>query len=688
MKISLKWLKEFVDVSAPPQKLAQELRGIGLNVESIESSGDGILLDIEITTNRPDCLNHYGVARELAAARRTRLKPLKFKLKEASSPARNAASIKIADPKLCHRYCARVIRNVRIGPSPRWLAKRLEAVGVRTINNVTDVTNYVLMELGHPLHAFDLDRLREKKIIVRRARNGESLRTLDEEERKLTKDALVIADAERPVALAGIMGGEETGISSGTQSVLLESAWFDPVSIRFTAKRQGLRSEASYRFERGADIEMAPRAIDRAAELIAELSGGEILKGILDVYPTRRRPPRISLTEKDIGRLLGIQPARKEIERILRGLEFQLGARSAGSWHVTPPSFRPDIHGTADLVEEVARHVGYDNLPSRLRPAPPRPERDTAREFDLRLYERLTGLGYAEIIAYPMVDPEENARFTDRPPVPLENPLSQEASVMRSSALPGMLRALKWNLDRDRKFLQLFEKGKTYTARPNRKGLPDERWVLTLGLTGERLSQSVHEKPRKADFFDLKGDIESLLGIYGIGSLDWQPGAPTHYNPELSARLLTRGENLGVCGQLNSTLENQYKLRQPAFVAEIDLERLITLGLTTPRFSRFSRFPSVPRDFSLIVPDGTRYGEIAQAIEQTGIGDIRSIQPLDHSIRPLDQFPASEGVKSYSLLVRVTFQNRDRTLTSDEVAQSSRKILDALEAISVRIRSA
>ena len=681
MKISLKWLKEFVDVSASPQKLARKLRGIGLNVEAIESSGDGTVLEIEITTNRPDCLNHYGVARELAAACRGRLKPLEIKLRETRTPARKEASIKIADPRLCHRYCGRVIRNVHVGPSPKWLAKRLEAVGVRAINNVTDVTNYVLMELGHPLHAFNLDRLEGKKIIVRRAQNGETLRTLDGENRELTRDALVIADRERPVALAGIMGGEETGISDGTHSVLLESAWFDPVSIRFTARRQGLRSEASYRFERGADIEMAPRAIDRAAELIAQLAGGEVLKGILDVYPTRRRPPRISLTEKEIVRLLGMQPSRKEIERILRSLGFQAKAGAGGSWQVTPPSFRPDIGSTVDLVEEVARHVGYDNLPSRLRPAPPRIERNTAREFDLRLYERLTGLGYGEIITYPMVDPEENARFTDRPPVPLENPLSQEASVMRSSPLPGMLRALKWNLDRDRKNLQLFEKGKTYTARSKGKGLPEERWVLTLGLTGGRRLPSVHESSREADYFDLKGDIESLIEIFSATPLEWGSGAPGYFDRNRSARLLARGETLAVCGRLDLSIETEYKLRQPVLIAEIGLERLITWGLTSPRFRSFSRFPALERDFSLTVPDGTSYGEIAQAIERTGIREIRSVQPLDH-------FPGGEGTKSSSLLVRVSFQSADRTLTSDEITQSSRKILDALEAISVRIRSA
>ncbi len=682
MQISLKWLKEFVDVSVPPEKLAEELRSVGLNVESVSLGADDIILDIEITTNRPDCLNHYGVAREFAVTQRSCLNPLKISLDEANTSACDAISIKIADPDLCHRYCGRVIQNVRIGPSPKWLARRLESIGVRAINNVTDVTNYVLMELGHPLHAFDINRLTEKKIIVRRAHNGESLRTLDGQEKRLTRDSLVIADALQPVALAGIMGGEHTGISDETKSILLESAWFDPVSIRSTTKQQGLRSEASFRFERGADINMAPKAIDRAATLITKLAGGEILEGILDIYPTKQQRMRIPLTEKEILRVLGIQPERKEIERILRGLGFQLVAQSATSWQVTPPSFRPDIHGTIDLIEEVARHIGYDKLPSNLRLVPPRPVRDVTRELDLRLYERLTGLGYSEIINYPMVDPEENARFVgaNQPPVPLENPLSQEASVMRSTAIPGMLHALKRNLDRDQRNLQFFEKGKTYVARINHEGLPNENWVLTLGLTGERPSLSVHEGPREIDFFDLKGDIESLVKIFSLPDSEWQGTTPSYYDQGQSACLVAGNETLVNCGKLNKAVQDRYKFRSSVQVAEINLGRLIALGLAPQCFKEFSRFPAVERDFSLTVPNGKSYGEITKAIKQTKISDILSIQPLD-------QFSGGEEKETYSLLIRVIFQNQERTFTSNEVAQFSKKILGALERISVRIRS-
>ncbi len=686
MKISLAWLREFVQIPADLPGLTQGLRGIGLGVELVSTSGADTILDIEVTTNRPDCLNHYGVAREVAALYRTRLKPLEIQLTESSQPTEQEASLEIVEPSLCRRYCGRVIQNVRIGPSPAWLTRRLEAAGIRAINNVTDVTNYVLMELGHPLHAFDLNRLREKKIVVRRAKPGERLVTLDGIERKLGTDNLVIADASVPVALAGIMGGEATGIAADTRSVLLESAWFDPVSVRFTAKAHALRTEASYRFERGADVEMAPRALDRAAKLIAELAGGEILRGILDDYPNPLPRVSIPFAGNTIKRTLGILPPDGEIERILRSLGFQREAQTGGGWRFTPPSFRADVSGPVDLVEEVARHVGYDNLPSRLRPAPPRLDRNNSRQLELELYARLRGLGYSEIIAYPMIDPEENARFTDRPPVKLENPLSEEASVMRSSGLPGMLRALKWNLDRDQRNLQLFEIGKTYSARP--AGLPEEREVLTLGLTSERVSQTPYVSSQSTSFLDLKGDLDSLLNIFNLPSVEWEfneNSCPYRYFHKLRrARLVANNETLAVCGEISEECKERYKVRRyTVFAAEIDLERLRACGLQTPRFRPFPKFPAVERDLSLLVPGKMPYQQIVQAIEPARIANVRSLQPLE-------RLPGGgRGVPSdhYSLLLRVTFQSSERTLTGEEVAASSRKILECLEKISVRLRS-
>jgi len=355
MKISLNWLKEFVEVTAEPKKLKGDLKALGLGAETVTALGDDSIFDLEITTNRPDCLSHYGVAREVATFYRTSLKPIEVAINESGSPATNAASIEITAPDLCARYCGRVIQNVQVKPSPPWLAQRLESVGQRPINNVADVTNYVLMELGHPLHAFDLARLRENKIIVRSARPGEHLRTLDGVDRKLTADHLVIADGKLPVALAGVMGGEESEISPVTKSVLLESAWFEPSSVRRTAKSFGMHTEASHRFERGADIQMAPLALDRAAALIAELAGGEILPGVIDVCPRPYSERELTLHPREIRRILGSDFPSEEIEYILRALGCTV-ARKKGAehWLVFRPSWRLDITREVDFIEEIA----------------------------------------------------------------------------------------------------------------------------------------------------------------------------------------------------------------------------------------------------------------------------------------------------------------------------------------------
>ncbi|MBI4165944.1 MAG: phenylalanine--tRNA ligase subunit beta, partial [Acidobacteria bacterium] len=483
MKISLNWLKEFVDVSVAPRELRRDLTMIGLNTESCVEAGDDWVLDVEVTTNRPDCLSHYGIAREVATLYRKPLKPLKFPAKETDPPASGRISIEIADPELCARYCGRVMENVQVRPSPAWLAKRLETIGQRPINNVADATNYALMELGHPLHAFDLERIRDRKIIVRRAKSGEHLKTLDDVDRTLTAEQLVIADAQRAVALAGVMGGEESEISNSTRHVLLESAWFKPTSIRHTAKSQGMHTEASHRFERGADIEMAALAIDRTSALIQEIAGGEIRKGIVDVYTHRQVREEIVLRHSQISRVLGAELAGDRVEQILRDLGFRLERRGPGAWLVAPPTHRLDATREVDLIEEVARHYGYDRLPARVRSASPRVEKDVGREKELALTSRLVALGYREIIPSSMVDPEENSRFAERPPVILANPLSQEASALRSTTVPSMLRALGWNLDRGQTSLRLFELGRTYS--PQQGGLADERRVLTLGLTGD-----------------------------------------------------------------------------------------------------------------------------------------------------------------------------------------------------------
>ena len=678
MKIALSWLKEFVEVPVEPRQLKRDLTMLGLGVESFTPVNDDWVFEVEVTTNRPDCLSHYGVAREMATFYRKPLKRLEVSLKESGAATTSKISIEIADPDLCARYCGRVVQNVQVKPSPEWLQRRLETLGQRPINNVADVTNYVLMELGHPLHAFDLARVGRRKIMARRARAGETLRTLDGTDRTLTAENLVIADGLRPVALAGVMGGEDSEISSATRAVLLESAWFEPMSIRRTAKAHGMHTEASHRFERGADIQMASLALDRAAALIAQLAGGEILRGMIDVFPGPPRREDLVLHRSEILRLLGAEVPWEDVERILRSLGFQTERRGTEGWRVTPPSFRLDVTREVDLVEEVARHFGYDRLPARLRPAPPRVERDISREKELALSAKLVGLGYREIIPSSMIDPAENARFADRPPVILANPLSQEASALRSTTVPSMLRALRWNLDRGQDDLRFFEIGKTYT--PRAPGLPEERWVLTLGLCGHRRPASIHESEQPLDFFDLKGDLETLLETFEVLELRFAPDGSRYHDAGLSGRFVAGEQTLSVFGQLSRDIAREYKLRQPVWLAEVDIERLTGFPLKTRAFVPFSKFPVVERDFSLVVPEQVAYRQLEEVVRGLGLEAVQSL-------RPVDVFRGGSIASGrYSLLLRITFQSLSRTLTSEEIAAASQRMLAGLAALGVHVR--
>jgi phenylalanyl-tRNA synthetase beta chain len=688
MKISLNWLKEFVDAPAGPAELKAALTGLGLGVEVFTPAGDDIVFEIEVTTNRPDCLSHLGVAREIAALYCKPLRLPRFQLQESDTAARSEVTIEISDPDLCARYCGRVIRNVNVERSPEWLARRLESVGVRSINNVADATNYVLMELGQPLHAFDLARLRESRIIVRRARPGEHLRTLDGVDHTLTSDNLVIADGKLPVALAGVMGGEESEISPATTSVLLESAWFEPVSIRRTAKAHGMHTEASHHFERGADIEVAPFAADRAAAMIAELTGGEVLANLLDVYPRPYSGVRLVLRSREILRILGTEIPGPEAERILRALGFEVQGKQECSWGVRPPSWRPDVTREVDLIEEIARVYGYDRLPSRVRPAPPRVERDTLREKELAISGRLVSLGYRETISSSMVDPAEAGTFTQRPPVQLLNPLSQEASAMRSTSIPSMLRSLRWNLDRGQMDLRLFEVGKIYT--PTAKGsLPEERRVLTLGLAGNlRLGYlpvpdaegSSHDSDRPLNFYDVKGDLEELLESFELPAPTFEAADGQYFQKGRAGRFCAGGKLLAVLGQLRDSIARDYKLRQAPWLAEVELDTLLDTPLRSPHFAPYSRFPAVERDLSLVVSERVTYRELEQAA-------LKPAQAMIQNITPVDIFRGgSLAPEHYSVLLRVTFHSLSHTLTRAEVDEAIRQILMSLTELGVQLR--
>src|SRR5712692_1842558 len=501
MKLLYNWLKEFVDVTLAPRELAERLSLAGVAVDSVEDSPAGPVFDAEISTNRPDLMGHAGVAREVAAILRTSLRQAGPTLKESTDRTDSAVRVDINCPELCGRYAARVVRSVKIQPSPDWLRQRLEALGQTSINNVVDISNYVMFETGKPVHAFDFDTIDGRRIEVRRARQGEKLRTLDGVERALAPEMCVISDGRRAVGLGGIMGGAETEISSLTRNVLIESAWFDPIAIRRAAKALGLRTEASIRFERRADVESVVPAATRTAELIQQLAGGEILAGVVDVCPMRQEEHALELSRRELLRVMGADVPDAEIEAILRALGFEparvdgnRGSRDSlvAAWKCRPASWRADVKREIDLVEEVARHYGFEKFPARLPPAKqPAVRRPYAAEEE-RLRERLVALGYQEIVAIPLVDEAHDAVFRARgvAPAKISNPLAEDASVLRSSGLVNMLRTLEWNLNRGQKNLRLFEIGRAYALEG---AAAKETRIVTLGATGQAREKNLHE---------------------------------------------------------------------------------------------------------------------------------------------------------------------------------------------------
>ena len=685
MKIVYNWLKEFVDVTAPATDLRSRLSLAGVAIDSIGEGAAGPVLDAEVTANRPDCLGHYGIAREVAAIYRLSVNPLRPKLRESSEKTASATGVDIESPDLCGRYTARVLRGVKVQPSPDWLRQRLEAIGQNSINNVVDVTNYVMFELGQPMHAFDLDKLAEERIVVRRARPGEKIRTLDGAERTLAKDMCVIADAVRAVAIAGVMGGAESEIGFASRNILLESAWFDPISVRRTSKALGLRTEASYRFERGADLDMADLASRRAAELIQQVAGGELLEGAVDVYPWPTPEKRIELAREELLRVMGADIPDRDIEEILGALGFHpmrnddnRGAAESllATWDCRQPSWRQDVTRGIDLIEEVARHYGYEKFPPRLPPAKQPARRLPHASAMDRLRERVIGLGYQEIVEIPIVDAARDAMF--RPegltPATIGNPLAENASMMRSSGIVSMIGAIEWNLNHGQRSLRLFEIGKTYEMR---NGEPVETPILTLGATGLEREKTIYEAAREFSFADLKGDLDGLAEL--TGGTSWRKASRNWLGAGRGAEICIGGDSGapgGVAGQLSKRIADQLKLRQDVFVAELRLEPLlhaIEAAHAAVKYRPIARFPAVERDFSLILSDGVAFAQVEQAIRALAIPEAQHIEAAD--LFRGGQIP--EG--KFSLMVRVTFQSAQATLTDPQIADYSSRIVAALE---------
>jgi phenylalanyl-tRNA synthetase beta chain len=676
MKISPHWLRDFVDLPVNYLRLADELTLAGVAVEGISGEGDKTVYEMEITTNRPDAMNHYGVAREVSALYDLPLRPIEPKL--PASQGKSDVTIDIQEPELCARFTAREIRGATVKPSSAIVANRLLLIDQRPISNAVDATNYVLWESGKPTHVFDLDLLEGRRLVIRRAQAGETLKTLDGVERKLSTEDLVVADAKKPVGLAGVMGGFDTMITEKTRNILIESAWFDPVTVRRMSKRHGLHTDASHRFERGADFESTVVSANRVAELIlsscGESGGGTLVGGVIDVIARQLDLAPVELDLREVQRILGEQLSTLEISRILTRLGFTMLPGREDTYLVHIPSWRLDVEREIDIIEELARLHGYDKFPNTL-PAYSGEVRDLPDAHkDARLRSSLLALGYNEAISLTFISKEDARRFSTAAELDLANPLSDEASVMRTSMVPSMLNMLAYNLNRGSDNVRLFEAGNVFEA-SGANSMPLELKRISMGATGSAVEAGVHQAARPLSFFDLKGDIENLLASFSHWTLYYDAQTADYYHPGRSARAVLDGATVAQFGQIHPDVAAARKLRQDVFVAEIYLDRLYQHDLRQVRYEAPPRFPAVERDFSFVFDDGVEFEKIHQSVVGLGVAELRGFVPVEI-------FRGEKvGAGKYSILMRANFQSSERTLRDDDVAQWSGKITKALEAL-------
>ena len=696
MKILTSWLRDYLPgIPVDDATLAADLTLRGIAVDGIfplPNTADSVF-EMDITTNRVDAMNHYGVAREAAIIYSLPLPPLSPKLPAPQSGS--AFPVQIDEPALCGRFTARVLRGITIRESPKELRDGFAALGLKPISNAVDASNYVLHGMGQPTHAFDLDKIAGGRFIVRLAHKGEKLRTLDGVERTLDAEDLVIADAERAISLAGVMGGWETMITAATRNVLVEAAWFDPAAVRKTARRLGMHTDASHRFERGADFAAPPLASALVCEMILR-DGGSVEGELVDAQDgavaarTVSRPP-VQLHVATVQRILGTTADAKPIEGptiepLLTGLGCYLAAQNANEYAVTLPSWRLDLEREIDLIEEVARVYGYNRFANTL-PAFSGTVEPLASDAQLTAVRRtLLGAGCNEAISSTFCSVTEGDLFAAMPGrvVALGNPLSEEAGALRPSLLPGMLAMLAHNLNHGADSVRLFETGTIFTGTPDKV---DEAPSLSIGITGQVAPDPLHAADA-APFFALKGLVEAVLARFFLRDkyfdapalLSVTPGVhiqPEWLQPGRAARIVVDGLTLGWLGELNPAAAGAHKMRQPVFVAEVALDRLFREPLHSPLARELSRFPAVTRDFSFVFADSVQWQHIAAAIEACALPDLVSSTPQEI-------FRDAKGLavakSHYSLLVRAVFQSQERTLTEDDLQPSSEKIVAALTA--------
>jgi phenylalanyl-tRNA synthetase beta chain len=668
VKIVHQWLRELVDVPADVEAVAAAIALRGFEVASVERG----VIDFEITANRPDCLNHVGIAREASVIWKT---PVRSLAVAAATSSGETIDVDIRDAELCPRYCAQVF-EVRIGPSPAWLAERLEAAGIRPINNIVDVTNYVMLEMGQPMHAFDLARLEGGRLVIRRAAARESLTTLDGVERRLDADMLVIADAGRATAVGGVMGGSTSEIHAGTTKMVLESAYFQPASVRRTSKTLGLKTEASTRFERGGDVEGPPAGIARAAALFEQIGAARAIGPIVDRYPSPRSAVSLSLRAARITRLLGQAVPSEDVPGLLEPLGFTLTPTTEG-WRVTVPSWRVDVTREADLIEDVGRHFGFDRIPAAFPSlAAPQAAPAPAIRRERILKELLTASGFSEAMTFAFIERAAALPFCapGTEPAAIANPLSEKYAVLRPSLLPGLIDACAHNRRRGRKDVQLFETGSRFS--------PGDGEGRAAAVVWSGAADEAHWSTalRAVDFFDLKGVVERACGTYGVRP-EFAAIKSPFLAPGRSAEVYATANgtriSIGVLGQLVPSLAEARGLpaAEELYVAEMDMAALFSIAAGDDlRAESLPRFPSIVRDLSILVPD------VLPA--DTVRGTIRSSAPPTLvTIVEFDRY-TGKGVpaEQVSLSLRLTFRAPDRTLTDDEVQEAMAEIVAALKS--------
>lgn len=639
------------------------------------------VFEIGLTPNRADCLSIIGIAREVAAIQQNSISKPEVKISEAGGEAASLAEIIIENPELCPRYAAKLILGAKIGPSPAWLQDRLKSVGLKPINNVVDITNFVMLETGQPLHAFDYDNLAGKKIVVKIAKEGDEFTTLDSKKRKLEEGMLMICDGEKQVAIAGVMGGENSEISDKTENILLESAYFNPDSIRKTAKTLGLGTDASHRFERGVDPLGTIYAAERAAALIVELAGGRLVDGTIDVNPIKFSPSPISISAAKTNRLLGTSFSSSMMADLLSSVGFETkieGDKVTG----LPPSYRVDISIPEDLMEEIARLSGYDNIPVTF-PIIATDDRTLADTFEFRMMikKMLTGLGFYEAINYSFISPKSYDRLnlTENDPrrknVEILNPLSEELAVMRTTLMPGMLDTLRKNIAQQERNLRLFEVGKIFSPVEEKK-LPVETETLAVAWTGSRLSNTWHSKSENVDFYDMKGIAEAIfssLKISGIifdkPDLDLYPYA----RPGYCACIKINGEDSGILGEVNPSVLKAYDIKQPAFFLELNLDAVKRNYSPDRTYRQTPKFPSTSRDLTLVIDKAVSSAEIMGCIDSVG----ESLLESSWICAVYEGSPIPDDKRSVS--VRFVYRSPDSTLEDETVNKIHNVISDKLK---------